>query len=116
MSKIHILDDTSYILDLLSNLLPNHSVKVFTNPEKFLTAVDSDPPDVIITDLRVSRYDAIKHIRSFKQKNIAVKVIVISAYFTEDILFQLIDCHIFTAVKKTTEYEWLEQVAKAVNQ
>jgi len=115
MSKVHILDDTEIVLDLLKPLLKQHDVFTYSNPELFLSSL-SPEVDVIITDLRVSRYDAIKHIRDFKNINIAVKVIVISAYFTEDILFQLIDAHIFTAVKKTHEFEWLEKVSNAVNQ
>lgn len=114
MSRVHILDDAEYILDLLKPLLKEHDVHAYSNPEAFLASLNADV-DVIITDLRVSRYDAIKHIRGFKNINIAVKVIVISAYFTEDILFQLIDAHIYKAVKKTSEFDWFEQVAEAVN-
>lgn len=114
MSKVHILDDTEFVLDLLKPLLKGHQVFTYTDPEMFLKSLDSSV-DVIITDLRVARYDAIKHIRGFKGINIAVKVIVMSAYFTEDVLFQLIDCHVFKAVKKTHEFGWFEEVAEAVN-
>lgn len=111
--KICILDDTEYVLDLLSERLKGHEVCVFSNPERFLEAINSDI-DVIITDLRVARYDALKHIRKFKEKNIAVKVIVMSAYFTEEILLSLIDCHVYKAVKKTHELQWFDDVANAV--
>lgn len=113
MKRIHILDDKEIVLDLLKPLLSDHEVYAFTNPEKFIASINKSV-DVIITDLRVARYDAIKHIRQFKDANIAVKVIVMSAYFTEEILIQLIDCHIFKAVKKTHEFEWLEYIADAV--
>ncbi len=112
--KVHILDDTPIVLDLLRPLLASNDVSTYTDPEKFLKSINSSV-DVIVTDLRVARYDAIKHIRQFKEKNIAVKVIVMSAYFTEEILLQLIDAHIYKAIKKTHEFEWLQQVADAVN-
>ena len=112
--KIHILDDTEFVLDLLAKLLKNHQVFIFSNPETFINSITSDV-DVIITDLRVARYDAINNIRKFKSANIAVKIIVMSAYFTEETLLKLIECHIFQAVKKNHEFTWLEQVVDAVN-
>lgn len=114
MKKIAILDDAEHIVTLLSERLAGHEVHGFTNPEKFIHFVDTNVCDVIITDLRVSRYDAIKNIRKFKNKNIAVKVIVMSAYFNEDNLFALISCHIYEAVKKTHELDYLDTIVNLV--
>ncbi len=113
--KVAILDDTEYVVDILRNLMPEHAVSGFTEPEPFLKDIGRGDFDVIITDLRVPRYEAIQNIRRFKLANIACKVIVISAYFTEEQYLELIDCHIYKAVKKNTEYEWFEKVVEAVN-
>lgn len=112
--NICIFDDTEYVLELLQRRLKDHNVQVFTQPEQFLASI-SDKTEIIITDLRAPRYDAIKHIRKFKEKNITVKVIVMSAYFDEDILISLIDCHIFSAVKKTHEIDWIDKIIEAIN-
>lgn len=111
---IHILDDTEFILDLLRRELTGHDVHTFHSPEKFITSIHLGV-HVIISDLKVSRYDVIKNIERFKEIAPNARIIVISAYFTEDILFKLIDAGVYKVVKKTHELDWFERVGEIVN-
>lgn len=86
-------------------------VKCFTIPEDFLNSID-ELTDLVITDLRVDRFDAELSIKDMVTKHRGIAIIVISAYFTVDTLRSLIPCGINDTVVK--DGNWLPYLYRAV--
>lgn len=53
--KVYYLDDEPDLLEIFSDTLSNEMVEVttFLDPNKFVTAVSSQPPDLVFLDFRL---------------------------------------------------------------
>lgn len=112
---IKALDDqeatTTMAIEDLFNGNDLFDVKCFTVPEDFLNSIN-ELTDLVITDLRVDRFDAEVSIKDMVSKHRGIAIIVISAYFTVETLRSLIPCGINDTVVK--EGNWLPHLYWAV--
>lgn len=92
MSKIAIVDDEQEILNILNNFLSRREeleVETFSNPEAALSSLLSGKYDLIISDIMMPNLDGVELLKKIKEKNKSQKVIMMTAYSTEN---RIIEC------------------------
>jgi len=92
MSKIAIVDDEREILDILESFLSrreNFEIDTYVNPELAVSSLISGKYDLIITDIMMPQMDGVELLQKIKEKNKNQKVVMMTAYSTED---RLIEC------------------------
>jgi len=84
--RILIVDDEKSFLLLLSKIVGDagYTVKIFTDPEDALKAVDSYLPDLIITDLKMPKMDGVHLMEEIKSRKTDTDFIMITAFATVD--------------------------------
>ncbi|MDE6995937.1 MAG: response regulator, partial [Lachnospiraceae bacterium] len=85
MKKVLLVDDESYMLDLLKQLIPWEFygfsiVGAAENATEAMKVFHRESPDVIITDICMENISGIEFITRIRMQDTAVKVIIISAY------------------------------------
>lgn len=85
MKKVLLVDDESYMLDLLKQLIPWEFygfsiVGAAENATEAMKIFHRESPDVIITDICMENISGIEFITRIRMQDTAVKVIIISAY------------------------------------
>lgn len=111
---IKALDDQEATTIAIEQLFEGNElfdVSCFTIPEDFLNSID-ELTDLVITDLRVDRFDAEVSIKDMVSRHRGIAIIVISAYFTVETLRSLIPCGINDTVVK--DGNWLPYLYRAV--
>src|SRR3990167_8422297 len=79
---IWIVDDDKSIRWVLEKALAKvelHTVS-FDNPEKVMASLEADPPDVIISDIRMPGTDGITLLETIKRQVPEIPVIIMTAY------------------------------------
>ncbi|XPV69802.1 MAG: response regulator [Halarcobacter sp.] len=92
MYKIAIVDDEVSILEVLNKFLNRRSeleIDLFENPSTAFSQLSSGKYDLIISDIMMPQMDGVELLRKIKQSNPKQKVIMMTAYSTED---RLIEC------------------------
>ncbi|MES9936131.1 MAG: EAL domain-containing protein [Sedimenticola sp.] len=81
--SIVVLDDSIEVLNIISNILAEEGYRVrpSTSAQLALNSIAEEPPDLILTDLRMPGIDGLTFIRLLKNKkeNEQIPVIVVSA-------------------------------------
>lgn len=89
MSKEHILiiDDEDYILRLAKDILvkSQYSVKTAINGNEGLKLFEKEKFDLILTDIKMPKIDGLDVIRSVRDRNKEIPIIVITGHGTLDI-------------------------------
>ncbi|MFH1862812.1 MAG: response regulator [bacterium] len=80
--KILVVDDESYIRDLLCNVLreQGNDVDSAVDGEDALKQVALHQPDVILTDIKMPRMDGFSLLRQVKQQYPTISVVVMTAF------------------------------------
>lgn len=80
--KVWIVDDDKSIRWVLEKAIQKTDVEIqsFSNPEDLLKKLQSDEPDVIISDVRMPGMDGITLLEKIKQHSPDIPVIVMTAY------------------------------------
>jgi PAS domain S-box-containing protein len=92
-----IIDDRITNLKILERLAgslgSDVAVRTFGHPNDALAFMAKEPPDLIITDVKVSGFDGAEFIRRFKQQDEAgdIPVIVITAYEDKDLRLRALE-------------------------
>jgi DNA-binding NtrC family response regulator len=92
MYKIAIVDDEISILEMMKKFLSRREeleVELFENPEIAYNKLISNNYDIIISDIMMPQMDGVELLRKIKEKKPNQKVIMMTAYSTED---RLIEC------------------------
>lgn len=115
--QILALDDESVILEYLERIFTDEifNLKVFDNADEFIKAFNKDV-DLIITDLRVPGYDAYKTLAQFKSINRGVYIIVISAFFDENVYERLFELDVDRVIRKGDTMNWIKKIGQYVNE
>lgn len=115
MSKIitYVVDDDPIVTEFITNLFPGDEVTCFHNADSFFTAFNKSV-NMVITDIRIPGFDIISTIKTIQVVNPVCYILVISAYFTEEMLMQFIKLRVDSAVKKTHEIEWYDELKSEV--
>lgn len=92
MYKIAIVDDEVSILEMLNKYLSRRKeleIELFENPSNALGELISGKFDLIISDIMMPQMDGVELLRKIKQSRPEQKVIMMTAYSTED---RIIEC------------------------
>jgi DNA-binding NtrC family response regulator len=92
MYKIAIVDDEISILEMMKKFLSRREeleIELFENPETAYNKLVSNNYDIIISDIMMPQMDGVELLRKIKEKKPNQKVIMMTAYSTED---RLIEC------------------------
>jgi DNA-binding NtrC family response regulator len=83
-ARILIVDDESDMVDNLARILgrAGHTCITTTDPHAALAALETDPPDVFITDLKMPELDGMELLRRAKEADAGLPVIMITAFAT----------------------------------
>ena len=81
-NTIWIVDDDKSIRWVLEKAFANEELEVvsFDNADKLLARITDQPPDVIISDIRMPGTDGITMLGQIKQRNPDIPVIIMTAY------------------------------------
>lgn len=94
MSKtIAIVDDEKDILDILEQFLSRSEkfkIETFNNPLNALPKVKSGSFDLVLLDIMMPQMDGIDFLREVKKSSAGTKVVMMTAYSTQD---KLIECN-----------------------
>ena len=91
--KIAIVDDEKDILDVLEQFLNRSGkfeIKTFANPLDALSGVKSGQFDIVLLDIMMPQMDGITFLKETKTFSPATKVIMMTAYSTQD---RIIECN-----------------------
>lgn len=80
MSSIIVIDDDNMVRKTLSTILERggHVVRGASNGRDALALIDSDPPDILITDIIMPEMDGISFIREIRAVRPDMKILAIS--------------------------------------
>ena len=84
MTEILVVDDERKMCKLLEGQLTDagHTAKSTTSPNEALRTIQSHPPDIVITDLRMEEMDGITLLKKAKAVSPATDFVVMTAYAT----------------------------------
>lgn len=112
---ISVLDDnetdTTLIVDML-NENPTFKAAGFNSIEQFKSSLTKDI-SLVITDFRIGHENTLEVIKYIRLNYPGVHIIVISAFFTEEIYIDLIRCRVSDVIKKDGAY-WMDKLIEAV--
>ena len=97
MKKIAIIDDEQDILNLLENALsrlPDVEIILYNNPARAISDVNAGRFDLVLLDIMMPQINGMDLLKVFKTNNENVKIIMMTAFSTQD---KMIDCHDFGA-------------------
>lgn len=84
MARFYLVDDEAWTLQSLKSLLNHFSivdeVRTFEDSRNALKAIESDPPDVLFTDLRMDYLSGRDLISAVRNMGLKIPIIIISAY------------------------------------
>ncbi|MDD3343094.1 MAG: response regulator [Sulfurospirillaceae bacterium] len=88
--KVAIVDDEQDILDMIDKYLKRSGgfdVTLFNNPQTALSRIDKSY-DVVLLDIMMPQMNGLDALKALKEKQSAVKVIMMTAYSTLDKVLQ----------------------------
>lgn len=92
MKNIAIVDDEVEILEMLKKFLSRRedfTIETFSNPKSALPSLSSGKFDLIISDIMMPQMDGVELLKEIKRANPSQKVIMMTAYSTEN---RIIEC------------------------
>lgn len=120
MWKVMIADDESYMLEAMEKLMDWKKMDcelVFKakNGEELLEEVINNPPDIIITDIKMPLINGIEVAKYIYEHMLPTKVIILSAYADFEYAQEAIKYDVCGYIVKTSVIEMLpEMIQKAV--
>ncbi len=119
MRKILVIDDDTYICNLLENLLNNHGYKA-TIAYKGSSGLDlfkKEEFDLVLLDFRLPDTDGLKMLSEIKKINVKVPVIIITGYSDVRIAVKLMKAGASDYITKPIYHEEILQlIEKILNQ
>ena len=111
------LDDEPVILEWMQSIFHDEifDLRAFNNAGEFIAAFNKDV-DLVITDLRVPGYDYDATLRGFNAINKGVYIIVISAYFSDEIFERLFELGVDRVIRKGSDIKWIQKIGQYVNE
>ena len=107
--RVAVIDDLEAARQMMSRVLsPSYVVETHASVSEALSAFESDPPDVIVTDLRMPGIDGLAGLRLFRDKGIDAPVIVATAYASVETAVEAMKAGAFEYLKKPVDPEALE--------
>jgi two-component system, NtrC family, response regulator HydG len=112
MKKILVIDDDSYICNLLENYLKHNGYQAIgtISGANGIKLIDKEKFDLILCDFRLPDSDGLKILQYVKSKLIATPVIIMTAYADVKIAVKLIKAGAFDYVTKPIQPEEILQL------
>lgn len=116
--KIGIVDDDLLFVQLLENYINTSEhykvVLTSTGGHHFLNETETDLPDILLLDLRMSNGDGLEVLSALSQKNAETKIIVLSSFYRRSFMGQMLKMGAHAFLPKEIEMEELLKVIQAV--
>lgn len=112
------IGDVMSVQELLRNN-PLYDLECFIEPNPFLAAL-SNNIDIVITDLRMDDYNPMEAIKKMHDEFPGIRVLVVSAVFTNAVIDQLFWFRVDGIIRKEGAYwpdrlmEWLNHLAPSI--
>ncbi|MCF8062127.1 MAG: sigma-54 dependent transcriptional regulator [Deltaproteobacteria bacterium] len=108
--KVLIIDDERAILETLEMFLRKNGYEVHTEEDgcKGLDAVGTDPPDVVILDIRLPDMDGLEVLRRIREDQPDLNVIMITAYHDMETTVQAMKLGAYEYIHKPIDVDELE--------
>lgn len=118
-TKLHILsiDDEQVIVDLVKDYLSMSGYRVtgVNTPREALQVIETDPPDLIITDLQLPDSDGMVLIEKMKKSSPDVPIILLTGvWFDEQTIEATLSRHVSAYVAKTAPLQQLAETVKGL--
>jgi DNA-binding NarL/FixJ family response regulator len=115
--KLLIADDHQLLLDGISSLFRDEdSIKIVgtaSDGYEVLQIVEKEDVDICLLDISMPGMDGIETARSLKEKNPAVKVIILTTYNDREIVEELIDIGVSGYIlKNATKQELVDAITR----
>jgi two-component system response regulator HydG len=111
--RVAVIDDLEPARQVMARVLGHEfTVPVYDSVTAALAAFEQDPPDVIITDLRMPGIDGLTGLRLFRDKGIEAPVIVMTAYASVETAVEAMKAGAFEYLRKPIDPEALELLVR----
>ena len=107
--KILLVDDEPPILMSLENTIQNstlNNVVIFTasDPQQALNIIQNDPPEILVTDIRMPRISGIDLAKSVIKHNLYTQIIFLTGYSDFEYAHAGIECKVFDYLLKPVSF------------
>ena len=111
-ATIFVVDDQPAFRGALEKLLSrrHHRVRTFQSGEELLSAIEEDPPELILLDLKMPGMTGIEVVEALRSKPCDALVILLTAYGTVEDAVEAMKLGAFDFLIKTVDLENLEPV------
>ncbi|MGE5047942.1 MAG: sigma-54-dependent transcriptional regulator, partial [Deltaproteobacteria bacterium] len=111
--RIAVIDDLEPARQVMARVLGNsYGVSTYESVQAALSAFELDPPDVIVTDLRMPGIDGLTGLKLFRDRGIDAPVIVLTAYASVETAVDAMKAGAFEYLRKPVDPEALELLVK----
>ncbi len=111
--RVAVIDDLEPARQVMARVLSHEfTVPVYDSVAAALAAFEMDPPDVIITDLRMPGIDGLTGLKLFREKGIDAPVIVMTAYASVETAVEAMKAGAFEYLRKPIDPEALELLVR----
>ena len=111
--RVAVIDDLEPARAMMSRALSRScEVVLFSSVSSALAAFESDPPDVILTDLRRPGIDGLQGLKLFREKGLDAPVVIVTAYASVETAVEAMRAGAFEYVQKPIDPDKLELVVE----
>jgi two-component system response regulator HydG len=111
--RVAVIDDLEPARAMMSRALSrSFDIVLFSSVPDALAAFESDPPDVILTDLRMPGIDGLQGLKLLREKGIDAPVIIVTAYASVETAVDAMRAGAFEYVQKPIDPDKLELVVE----
>ncbi len=117
--RVAIIDDEAAMGHILVKALglEGYSATAFTDPKKALAAIDAEPPDLILTDVKMPGMNGRELLRVMRETHPKIPVLIMSAFGTIEDAVGMVKEGAFTYITKPFQHDHLaHQVGLAMRQ
>lgn len=89
-ARVVVVDDEEGMCTILRKVLSQegYTVDAYTRPDEALAHIESEPPDVVVTDLKMPGWDGMELLRAVRRTSPTTNVIIMTAYATVESAIQ----------------------------
>ena len=107
--RVFVIDDLEAARQMMDRALSrSFQVETYASVAEALAAAEAQPPDVIVTDLRMPGIDGLAGLRLFRDKGVDAPVIVVTAYAAVETAVEAMKAGAFEYLRKPVDPEALE--------
>ena len=112
MPKLLIVDDEVDIQEFAKNFFRKRNIEVFTSSggREALRIIETQKPDLVLLDIRMEEMTGVEVLKSLRQQNNAIKVVMVTGVEDEDIVNEAFSLGIKGYIHKPLILEELEKV------